>query len=129
MAWMRSNYNKYNNQKTVVDGITFDSKREARRYSELLLLEKAGAIQNLQRQVRFELAEAVRETDTVGRRGGKIKGKQILPGVYYIADFVYMENGQMVVEDVKSEATKTAVYEVKKKWMYQKYKIMIREVQ
>lgn len=128
MRGVRGTYRKYNNIKVEADGRKFDSKKEYRRYQELKILENRGEISNLQCQVKFELAEAVREADTVGVRGGKIKGRVILPSVSYIADFVYFKDGKMIVEDTKSEATKTPVYEVKKKWFYQKYKILISEV-
>ena len=66
---------KYYSKKVTRDGMTFDSVKEYKRYCELRLLEKAGAIADLQRQVEFELIPAQREPDTVGVRGGKIKGK------------------------------------------------------
>ena len=76
MAW--SNYprgyggkSKYKADKVVVDGVKFDSKREARRYRELKLLEKAGEISDLQMQVKFVLIPAQREPDTIGKRGGR----------------------------------------------------------
>ena len=68
---------KYGAKKITQNGITFDSKREAKRYGELLLLERAGAITELQRQVEFVLIPAQREPDTIGKRGGVIKGKVI----------------------------------------------------
>lgn len=120
---------KYRNIKCDFEGHIFDSKKERDRYIYLKELEKQGLIHGLECQVKFELAEAVREADSVGARGGKKKGKLILPSVCYVADFVYYdENGKMVVEDTKSKITKTPVYEVKKKWLYQKYRILISEV-
>ena len=89
--------NKYRNKKTVVDGITFDSKREANRYCELILLEKAGKIYNLRCQPRIPLM---------------VNGKKI---GHYIGDFEYYVNGETIIEDVKSLVTKTAVYKIKKK--------------
>lgn len=91
---------KYRNQKTIVDGITFDSKREAGRYGELKLLERAGAIKNLELQPRIKLE--------VGDK--KIKyasGRQVC----YVADFRYIEDGKYVVED--SKGYRTATYKLK----------------
>ena len=95
---------KYKAQKTVVDGIKFDSKKEANRYIELKKLLKAGKIKNLRYQVPFELQPKF-----------KIGSKTILP-IKYIADFVYIdENGIEIVEDVKSPATITQAYKIKRK--------------
>lgn len=108
---------KYRNVKTTLDGITFDSAKEARRYAELRLLERAGQIFNLQRQVPFVLIpKQVRD------------GKTIERPVVYKADFVYTENGKEVVEDVKSTATKTKEYVLKRKLLLWQYGIQIREV-
>lgn len=101
---------KYNNRKTVVDGITFDSAKEAARWCELRLLERAGAIRDLRRQVRYELIP-------------KQKNER---AVNYIADFVYVENGKTVVEDVKGY--KTPEYVIKRKLMLWVHKIKISEV-
>ena len=117
---------KYYSRKVTRNGITFDSVKEARRYSELLLLEKAGAITDLQRQVEFELIPAQREPDRVGVRGGKIKGKTIEQKCSYVADFVYQENGNTVVEDTKGFRTKD--YIIKRKLMLWVHGIKIREV-
>lgn len=103
---------KYGNVRTVVDGIAFDSKREARRWQELRLLEKAGEIGRLRRQVHFALT--VRDQQ-IGR---------------YIADFVFDEknNGlwREVVEDVKG--VRTELYRWKAKHMKAEHGIEIREV-
>lgn len=102
--------NKYGAKKTRVDGITFDSRREARRYQELQLLQRAGKIGDLQRQVRYEL---VVNGHKIGR---------------YTADFVYWEYGEEIVEDVKSPATKKARdYVLRKKLMLAIHGISIRE--
>lgn len=101
---------KYNAKKEVVDGITFDSKKEAKRYLELKAMEKVGAIQKLQLQVPFVLIEK-------SKYGRSIK---------YVADFVYNKNGSKIVEDVKG--VKTPVYKLKKRLMAEKYGIMIQEV-
>lgn len=114
-------YNKYNNQKTrTSDGVEHDSKKEARRWMELQLLQKAGLISDLNRQVRFELIPTQREPDTIGKLGGVHKGKCIEQSVVYVADFVYsdLKKGEIVVEDVKSEATrKKESYIIKRKLM------------
>lgn len=108
---------KYNSKKTVVDGQTFDSKKEANRYQELLLLEKAGVIKNLSRQVKFVLIPSQRDEN----------GKVIERECSYKADFMYHdEAGETIVEDVKGFRTKE--YIVKRKLMLYQYGIRIREV-
>lgn len=121
--------NKYHATKCVLNGIEFDSKKEAHRYSELLLLARAGKISGLHRQVKFILIPAQYETY---KRYGK-KGQELTPGkrlvekeCSYIADFVYDENGKMVVEDTKG--VKTREYIIKRKMMLLKYNIRIVEV-
>lgn len=124
MAWN----NKYKNKKVVIDGIVFDSKREAKRYGELLLLEKAGAITNLQRQVKYVLIPAQREPDTVGARGGIHKGKTIEKECVYYADFVYFdrEKQEVIVEDTKG--MRTTEYVIKRKLMLYRHGIRITEI-
>lgn len=100
---------KYNNIKTVVDGITFDSKKEAQRYQTLKLFEKAGMITDLKCQVAFEL---------IPKQDGE-------RAVKYIADFVYKELGKVVVEDVKGK--RTQVYILKRKLMLERHGIKILE--
>ena len=130
--WQRTaKTNKYNAKKVSVDGIEFDSKKEARRYQELLLLQKAGEIYMLERQKVYELLPAQREPDTVGKRGGVIKGKLLERAVEYVADFVYTDrNGKTVVEDVKGfrEGGAYAVFVLKRKLMLYRYGIKIIEV-
>ena len=114
--------NKYNARKTEVDGIVFDSNKEANRYTELKLMQRAGMIKNLRLQQKFCLIPTIE-----GVRGG-VKQR----ATYYIADFEYWEkHGDKwvrVVEDVKSPATKTAAYKLKKKLMLWRHGIEIREV-
>lgn len=129
MAWKR-NGNKYGNRKVVVDGIVYDSRKEAKRFQELLLLEKAGAIQNLQRQVKFVLIPAQREfTNEIyksGRKKGCFKqGKLLERECIYTADFVYQEAGKTVVEDTKG--FRTSEYRIKKKLMLFIHGIKIKE--
>lgn len=107
---------KYNSKKTVVDGQKFDSKKEANRYQELLLLEKAGVIKNLSRQVKFVLIPPQRDES----------GKLIERECSYKADFTYEEGIKTVVEDVKGYRTKE--YIIKRKLMLYQYGIRIREV-
>ena len=115
MAWSSlKKGSKYHAQKTMVDGILFDSKREAERYQELKLLEKTGWIQNLQRQVKYELIPPLKKT-----------GEKTERAVTYTADFVYEENGETVVEDVKGMRTKE--YRLKRKLMIWRYGIWIKE--
>ena len=117
---------KYNNRKVRHDGLTFDSKKEHKRYNELLLLEQAGEIRNLRRQVKFVLIPTQREPSQIGSRGGVKKGKLLERECSYIADFVYSQNGKMVVEDTKGIRTKD--YIIKRKLMLRVYGIRIREV-
>lgn len=129
MAWRHyGGYPKYGNHKTEVDGIVFDSRKEARRWQELRLAEKAGAIGNLKRQVRYELIPAQREPDTRGPRGGIIKGKLLERAIYYIVDFEYLDisTGQIVVEDTKGFKTKD--YAIKRKLMLYMHGIRVREI-
>lgn len=105
--------NKYSNQKVTFNGKTFDSKKELKRYQELLLLQSAGAIEGLQTQVEFELIPAIFEevpTGEVYKRSelkGRPKMKKVCAeqSVKYVADFVYKENGKTVVEDAKGFRT------------------------
>lgn len=122
---MRSR-SKYHSRKVTVDGVTFDSQKEYRRFRELCLLEKAGQITDLQRQVKFVLIPAQYEPDTIGKRGGIKRGKLIERECSYLADFVYNQDGKQVVEDTKGY--KTAEYIIKRKMMLYKYGIRIIEI-
>lgn len=97
--------------------MTFDSKKEFQRYQELKALEKAGMITELKRQVPFLLVPSQSENGHVVERS-----------VRYIADFAYYENGRYVVEDVKSPATRTDAYKIKRKLMLKVHGIRIKEV-
>ncbi len=105
---------KYHAHKVTVDGITFDSKKEAQRWSELKLMESAGIITDLQRQVTFVLLPSQKD-------GGRTERP-----VKYVADFTYQENGKTVVEDTKGMKTKD--YIIKRKLMRYIHGITIKEV-
>ena len=115
--------NKYYNKKTYTsDGIQHDSQKEATRWAELKLLQRAGEISDLQRQVEFELIPNQYEVvERVSKKTGKplkAETKLVERKVCYIADFVYTDkNGSRVVEDTKSEITQTPVFVVKRKLM------------
>lgn len=122
---------KYNAKKTVVDGITFDSKHEAQRYRELKLLERAGEISNLQLQVPYDLIPSQYEVYErySANTGKRLKdGKRLLEkGVKYNADFVYLDKrGIMHVEDAKG--MRTTDYVIKRKLMLYIHNIRIEEV-
>lgn len=125
--------NKYGNKKVVIDGEVFDSKREARRYQELKLLERCGAISDLRRQVTYELIPVQREKSTrvytKGRKKGQpIEGKIIEKAVTYTADFTYIDSdtGTVVVEDAKGMRTRD--YILRRKMMLYIHGIKIQEV-
>ena len=102
---------KYGNHKTTINGIQYDSKKEAARHAELKLLERAGQITELTLQPVYRI---------------EINGNLICK---YIGDFRYVENGNVVVEDVKSLITrKNPVYRIKFKLMHAVHGITIREV-
>ena len=111
--------NKYGNIKVVFRGITFDSKKEAGRYQELLLLELAGEIANLSRQPGFLLQEAFYNWN-----------KTPIRPINCTWDFSYYEKSQWIVEDVKSPVTrKEQAYVIRKKLFMKRYpEIEFREV-
>lgn len=123
---------KYHNQKAFIDGMQFDSKKEAQRYQQLKLMEKAGVICDLKRQVKYELVPAQ-----------YIDGKCVERAVTYTSDFEYYvlkpikcrtvmvepdakTTGQHIVEDVKG--MRTDVYKMKRKLMLYRYGIQITEM-
>ena len=123
---------KYGNKKIhdLKSGQVFDSKKEYKRFRELSLLERAGEIKNLQRQVPYLLIPEQRAPSTEvykkGSRAGQPKPGPVLERkVVYIADFVYQENGETVVEDAKGMRTKE--YVLKRKMMLYRYGIRIKE--
>lgn len=119
---------KYGNKKVVVDGIEFDSKKEAKRWQQLRDAEYLGLIEDLERQVKFVLIPAQREPDTIGIKGGKHKGKLIERECSYVADFVYTDTrtDETVVEDTKGMRTKD--YVIKRKLMLWVHGIRVREI-
>ena len=126
---------KYHSKKTVIDGITFDSKKEAERYSELKRLERCGAISNLELQKVYELIPAQYEFyERYGKNGNRLKdGKKCIEkSCVYKADFVYIDNetGQQVVEDVKGYKGGQAysLFTIKRKLMLERYGIKVEEV-
>lgn len=105
---------KYHSTPTEVNGIRFDSKREANRWAELRLMERAGQIQKLKRQVKYLLIPSQYRD-----------GKCIERECSYLADFVYIKDGHLVVEDCKG--FRTPEYKIKKKLMLQLYDIRLVE--
>lgn len=117
---------KYHSKKVKLDGMIFDSKKEARRWLELKALEQAGEISCLDRQVKYVLIPSQREPDFLGSRGGKKKGKLLEREACYIADFSYKDKyGNEVVEDTKG--LKTSDYILKRKLMLYVFGIRIKE--
>ncbi|NKG34765.1 DUF1064 domain-containing protein [Acinetobacter junii] len=112
--------NKFNAQKIELDGMTFDSKKEHKRYIELKAMQQRGEIFGLEHHTKFELAPKT-----------KLEGeKRVKPALRYFADFTYyISTGEYIVEDVKSAATrKLASYRNKKHLMKTVFNIDVREV-
>lgn len=118
---------KYHNEPDIRGRLKFDSKKEARRFDELILLLNAGKIRKLKLQKQFTLQESYITTE-----GDRVRA------IRYVADFFYEKatapdcTGEIhwlpVVEDVKSQATKTAQYEMKKKLLQERFGLTITEV-
>jgi hypothetical protein len=126
---------KYRNRKITVNGIQFDSKKEARRYKELCLMERSCEITDLQRQVKFVLIPAQYETyERYGKKGQRLKdGKRCVEKeCAYIADFVYKKDGCIVVEDAKGYRNPStagyAYFVLKRKLMLWVHGIRISEI-
>lgn len=110
--------NKYFNKKVIVDGIKFDSKKEAKRFQELMILKKAGLIKDLELQPVFVLQESY-----INNKNEKVRA------IIYKADFIYFDINldRYIVEDVKGY--KTDVYKLKKKlFEYQYPNLTIEEI-
>ena len=126
---------KYGNRKVEIDGIEFDSKKEAQRYWELKLLQRAGKISDLQLQREFELIPAQYETyPRYGKTGNRLQdGKRCIEkSCTYKADFCYMQDGRLVVEDVKGyrdpASAGYAKFVLKRKLMLWRHGIKVIEV-
>ena len=126
-AQQRARENKYHNEKDSRGGIRFDSKKEARRYDELMILLRAGKIRDLKLQAQFTLQESY-----VTPGGERVRA------IRYVADFAYERatapdcagdiHWLPVVEDVKSQATKTDKYKIKAKLFRERYGFAITEI-
>lgn len=115
MPFYRSKFpvkaNKYHAHKTTIGDTTYDSKKESKRGEYLDWLQRIKQISNLQKQVQFVLQEPY-----VNNKGEKIRA------IIYVADFVYEQDGNKIVEDVKGgKATQTDVFKIKKKLFEKKY--------
>lgn len=113
-------WNKYHAKKINIQGETFDSMAEARRWRDLQWLQRGGVIRGLQRQVKYLLVPAQYDENC----------KLLEREISYVADFVYYENGQFVVEDVKGykKGPTYAVFVMKRKLMLKVYGIRVKEV-
>ena len=125
---------KLGNVKVTVDGIEFDSKKEAQRYCELKLLERAGKIEKLELQKEFELIPSQYEKfPRYGKSGIRLRDGErcVERSCVYIADFTYLQDGQLIVEDAKGyrdPASATyAKFVIKRKLMLWRYGIKINE--
>ena len=126
---------KLGNVKVTVDGIEFDSKKEARRYWELKLLERAGQIEQLELQKVFELIPAQYEKyPRYGKTGIRLRDGErcVERSCVYVADFAYIKDGQQIVEDVKGyrdpASAAYAKFVIKRKLLLWRFGIKIIEV-
>ena len=108
---------KYHNERVERTGVRFDSQKEAHRYDELITMLRAGIISDLRLQPQFTLQESY-----VTETGERIRA------IRYTADFSYRFGGKLVVEDVKSTATRTKEYLRNRKFMRSKFGIDIQEI-
>ena len=129
-GFKREKGKKYNNKKTVVDNIEFDSKKEAQRWIVLKEAEAQGVITDLQRQVKFELIPAVREEYVEHlKTKDKIKTRTLQLAICYTCDFAYYKDGEYIVSDVKaSPKMLPKEYVLKKKMLFALKGILIKEV-
>jgi Protein of unknown function (DUF1064) len=112
---------KYGAKRTIVDGIWFDSGKEARRYGELKLLENAGKISNLETQPAFPI-------DVVAL--WRPRQTRIIRCGFFTADFRYVDlaTGEVVIEDTKSLPTKTTAYRLRKRLVEAIHGVTVNEV-
>lgn len=127
----RKFYKKYLNKKVTVDGMTFDSMHEYKRYLDLKEMEDNGLITDLQRQVKFELIpKQVEVIERYHKRTGerlKDKVRTVEQECSYVADFVYYnQDGEMIVEDAKG--LRTSEYVIKRKLMLFLRNIRVHEI-
>ena len=130
---MFNSYNKYKNIKTKTsDGIKHDSRKEASRWIELNLLAMAGDITDLERQKKYVLIPAQYESyERYSKKGKRLKDgvRLVEREVTYIADFVYKDkDGKVIVEDTKSDGTRTKEYKIKRKLMLFMWGIRVKEI-
>jgi hypothetical protein len=118
---------KYKAKKTVIDGITFDSKREAKYYQELKLKEEAGLISELELQKEFVLIPVQREPSTFSKSGKEKQGKVIERKCSYFADFYY-KDADGNYHCIDSKGFRTADYRIKRKLLLWVHGIKIEEV-
>lgn len=130
--WRRA---KLGNVKVTVDGIEFDSKKEANRYCELKLLQRAGRITELELQKEFELIPAQYETfPRYGKKGQRLQdGKRCIEkSCVYKADFAYKQDGQQIVEDVKGyrdpASAAYAKFAIKRKLLLWRFGVRVIEI-
>lgn len=122
-----SKKSKYRSRKVTIDGVTYDSIKEYHRFCDLKLLERAGIITGLQRQVKYTLIPSQFGRVPDKQRPGGIKRVCLEREVSYYADFVYKDvYGNLIVEDAKGFKTKE--YIIKRKLMLERYGIRISEV-
>lgn len=120
-------WTKYHTKKFVAPGgDVFDSKREYNHWLELQEAEKHGEISDLRRQVKFTLIPIQRAAPTITKTGLERPGRVLERECSYIADFVYMKDGEKIVEDSKGFRTKD--YIIKRKLMLHVYGLQIKEV-
>lgn len=121
---------KYGNKKVKNQYGSFDSEKEFRRYLLLLDMEKKGEISNLERQVRYEIIPAQYEIISLQLKTKAKKQKRLKErATYYYADFAYVKDGNMIVEDVKASAKfQDDVYRLKRKLMLYVHNITIKEI-
>ena len=122
-SWGDMIMSKYHSKKVTVGGITFDSKKEADRYAELKMLERLGVIHSLELQKKYELIPAQKLPIPVVSKNCM---KKVEKAITYKADFVYVRDGQTIVEDVKG--MRTEVYKIKRKLMLYIHGIQVMEI-